>query len=273
VNFVSRRRPHHSGDRAGFVVGKKTLSVMLLVALTGCTVEEAPTIAHTHIGHTMTGWQDTPDKVGLLKIAEREAVILEDHMEFALVAKDVAGMKEHIRHLIHTLDPEQTTDGPGTGYGMRQAIELGFDHLKFGAESDDASENLKAFASKIEKSVALLIDNCNAAIQFANEIRSATSEEEVIILTTEMKNVVTELVHGSDSNGDGKVELGTDVMGFYPLRDSLNAMIAREQPTYEPVATRWLFGLFRLPDGKWAFKPKWSRDSSGGGGGGGGGSY
>ncbi len=46
-------------------------------------------------------------------------------------------------------------------------------------------------------------------------------------------------------------------------------MTAREQPVYSPVATRWLFSLFRLDDGTWTFRRPNRLDRGGNGGGGG----
>jgi uncharacterized lipoprotein YmbA len=48
------------------------LLIAALLAMAGCS-HRAPTIAHVHIGHAMTGWHDTPGKQGLFIVAEQKA--------------------------------------------------------------------------------------------------------------------------------------------------------------------------------------------------------
>lgn len=254
MNRKSKAYAQQGAFKSVVAFGHVFIPSLVVVGLSGCVTKEIPpTIAHTHIGHALTGWHETPNKQGLLTTAEQEAAIAEDHTQFALVAKSIAGMKEHVRHVIHVLAPDQTKDGPGTGYGMCKALELGYAHIRFAAESDDASANLKAFSAAADKKVDALTSNCAAAVDFAKEIRRTNNEEEVLVLTHELNTVLKELVYGSDKDGDGKVTLNADALGVYSLRDEVEAMTERENPSYQPVASKWLFGLFRLPSGKWAF--------------------
>ena len=43
-------------------------------------------VAHVHIGHVMTGWNDTPDGQGLLPTAEAEAKVARRHVAGPLCA-------------------------------------------------------------------------------------------------------------------------------------------------------------------------------------------
>ena len=49
-----------------------TLLLAAILAMAGCA-SRAPTIAHVHIGHAMTGWYETPNKEGLFVLAENKA--------------------------------------------------------------------------------------------------------------------------------------------------------------------------------------------------------
>ena len=65
-------------------------------------------MAHVHIGHVLTGWNDTPDKMGLLPTAIAEANVAAQHAGFALSkTDDLAWMKTHIGHILHRGRPER----------------------------------------------------------------------------------------------------------------------------------------------------------------------
>ena len=89
---------------------------MSLAFLSGNALNaEQANAAHTHIGHVMDGWGDTPDGQGLLPAAIAEATIAAQHAAFA--AKDPSNldaMKLHAAHVLQSVDPEQISNGPGT---------------------------------------------------------------------------------------------------------------------------------------------------------------
>ena len=68
--------------------------------------------------------------------------------------------------------------------------------------------------------------------------------------------MVQQNLQGSDANGDGVVGDSREEYGLKQLRRDLEALIAREDPRYEPVARRYLLGLVRLPTGEWVFSDK-----------------
>jgi hypothetical protein len=236
----------------------------------GCVTEIPPTIAHTHIGHAVTGWHDTPGQDGLLITAAREAAIGYDHAGFALEAAATPDqLREHVRHVLHVYAPERTTPGPGLGYGLCKALDGALNHLEFAAESDDATANVRNSVQEISANSQALREKCALVPELAVEIRTIESEVDALVLTEELRNITGEVMSGSDVNGNGIVGDDAAEYGIATIRRDIDRMTARERPPYSPVATRWLFKLIRLDDGTWSFSSSNRFDRGGNGGSGG----
>ena len=70
-----------------------------------------------------------------------------------------------------------------------------------------------------------------------------------------------QILEGVDSDSDGMIGSSSGEYGLRQLRDQLAIIAENENPVYQPVEKKYLFGLVRLPGGKWTFK-----DVSSGGG-------
>ena len=252
--------------------GCLAVAALSVLALSGCVSEVPPTIAHTHIGHSVTGWHDTPDQQGLLTTAAREAAI--GHEESGLAMK-AAGrpdqLREHVRHVLHVYDPERSSPGPGLNYGLCQALTGGVDHIAFAADSADATANVRSSVAEMVENAAPLQDKCALITQLAEEIRVMTSDADALVLTEELHSLTGEMITGVDLDGNGVIGDTPEEYGIETIRRDIDLMTAHENPAYAPVATRWLFNLIRLPDGTWTFKRPRAFDRGDGGGGSGGG--
>ncbi len=242
---------------------------------TSCAVvvpKKPPTIAHTHIGHSLTGWRDTPDQAGLFVTAEKEAT-------FALAAAHRAmepgtgltQVRGAVAEVMHAVDPGARPGGQGgLGYGLKKGLVGAESHIVFAAESDDATANVRAMPTDFSLKVQAVVDRCDLIVELGRETLQATSVEEAAGLAEEILNLSQANVSGQDLDGDGSVGPDPGETGLRQLRADLAAMIAREVPAYTPVDHYFLFGLFRLPSGKWAFRaPDTEEDGFDGGGGGG----
>lgn len=223
--------------------------------------EELPSIAHVHIGHAITGWKEAPEEKGLLVAAEQFAEkSLSESRALEEQAANLKAMKEIAGELLHTLDPT-VVDADSEEYGLRNSFAEAIDHLTFAAQSDDASENVKESVVQIEKNSFAVLEQTDLIIALAMAIADADSALEAEVLAEELLPQVEANVNG-DSAG---------TIGIAQIRQEIDEMIAREVPPYQPVAKKHLFGLIRLPDGKWMFS--WLLDpfddENGGGGGGG----
>jgi len=221
----------------------------------GCAVQ-TPSIAHTHVGHAITGFDGTPRDKGLFTVAEQratEAKRLADELDTQ------ADAPEAIKAQVDRILEETAADD----YGLRQAIDEAGSHISFAARSIDASSNLRTTSSRFSSSVDAVIDRCDLLVLAANDLRLATSEDEIRVLAERVQELAGENVTGDDSDGDGVVGSTASEYGVTQLRRELDALVDRELPPYQPVETWYLFHLVRLPDCEtcWAWR-KWANSSN-----------
>lgn len=232
--------------------------------------EDLPTISHVHIGHAVTGWKHTPDKQGLFVVAENMGVKALDEAT-AAQQEDLAipMIKTHVENMVRAIDPDSINTEETKEFGLSDALIEAVDHITFAAESDDASQNVIDFTKQFETESELVLNRSKLIVAVGQEVLTSDSEIEIKALTEELLILNNINVHGDSSLNE---------LGMAQLRTKLDEMINKEDPPYEPVATRYLFGIIRLPDGKWNYywlaNNRWdSSESEGGDGGGGGGGY
>ncbi|MEA3412124.1 MAG: hypothetical protein U9R74_11385 [Pseudomonadota bacterium] len=241
--------------------------VLFALFLTGGCASRAPTIAHTHVGHAMTGWHDTPDKGGLFTTAEDKAGEALRAAEAASSAGDLQDIQARIEEVMIATDPQYAT-GPGGGgvkapYGLRQALSGAVAHISFAANSPDASENIKQSSGQFTLSARPVLERSDLVIALGSDILASDSEEEARILGEEVLFLARANVMGDDSDGDGVPGSSPEEYGMRQLRDEIQAMIDREDPPYTTVDTWYLFNLVKLPSGQWVFKQRPASSSGG----------
>ncbi|MQX37135.1 hypothetical protein [Roseospira navarrensis] len=227
--------------------------------VSGCVTVQRPTIAHTHIGHTMTAWTDTPGKAGLLDTAEREARVVTQEARAAAAASDLAAIKANVRDMRHAIDPRLQASGPGAGYGLRRALEGSVSHVRFAMESADATPNVRSNGTRFTEIGEAVLYDVGLLIGLSDAVLGAGSASEAHALAQEMARVAQGVQTGIDENSDG--QYSAEEAGLLQMRQSMEQTLAQENPPYTTVERRWLFNLIRLPSGAWAW-----RDPAGGGG-------
>jgi len=215
------------------------LSTLAACALTGCYTVARPTIAHVHIGHTTAGWSDTPGKAGLLSVAERDADIAAENARKAFQAgRNSDELKRYVGYVLHAMDPALESSGPGTGYGFIRAIEGTSDHVRFAADSPDASKNLKDSILGLESSASRIRQGAKVGVAICQEIRRTSKPEDLVSLAEELRG-----------------QSDTVARETRAWRVQLQDVVARENPPFSTIERRYLFGLIRLPNGLWQWHP------------------
>ena len=216
---------------------------MLLAALcTGC-VTSKPLVSHAHIGHALTTWHDTPDRAGLLAVAESRAQqAWDDANRGCRSPGSPAAAGAALRASLSALVPEFTkSEAP---YGAVRALTGAIDHIEFAASSDDASVNMVSSVAELSGQGAALAEHL---LQTAVALRAQLADGQV-----RCRELVTRLdraINGAPSDTGGQTP------GLLQFRAQLMAMLAREtDPPYEPVSRRYVLGLVRLPNGRWDFR-------------------
>jgi len=235
-------------------INSLALLIFVLMGMTACVTTQTPKMSHVHVGHAMTAWPDTPDERGLFITAEEEAIIAFEHAQYAVEnAHDLTLIKMHIKHVQHAMDADTVSEGPGLGYGLIKAISAARDHILFAADSKDASNNLKTSAPLWSENVDIILQRSSLIMSFIQEILNSDSYEEILVLTDEVKQLTEQNLYGYDADGDGVIGNVTADYGIKQLKNEMQLMIAREDPPYQLVDKKYLFGVIRLPSGEWAY--------------------
>jgi hypothetical protein len=165
-----------------------------------------PSMAHAHMGHVLTSWQDTPDQMGLLPTAQAEAQVAAQHAGFAASRPDdLDWMKLHVGHVLNAVDPSVEPAGPGLGYGVHRAAQGVTQHVRFAADSDDASDNVKLHAAHVETSAGNVVVWSERIVELGQQVQAASSAEQAAPLVVEIQSLTAAIVAGTDANGDGTV--------------------------------------------------------------------
>lgn len=238
-----------------------SLSVVCLT-LTACgTVvsKNAPTIAHIHIGHAITGWPQAPKKQGLLVVAELASIAATTNGELMLRAARNGDMERAKKYLIETadaVDPSFLTDSPSNDYGLRKAAAEAITHLTLASEVADASANVQRTVTQTTIKAIDLVDRSDELLAFLDAGSKAQSAEEMEIIAEEIVRTLKSISGGPDIQNN---------YGLYDFREDIESMVARENPPYATVDSFYLFNLVQLPDGQWGFGSRGSRGAAGAG--------
>lgn len=219
---------------------------LVLPFATGCVSRRAPTVAHVHIGHAITGVHVTPNKEGYLVTAERRAKETIDYAAKAAASHDLAEIKRDIALATQATNADDT-------FGVKESMVMAVNHITFAATSDDATLNVQKAAPIFAADSARVIERCDLIGLLGKDVQASTSEKEASLLVGEIAKLAQANVAGDDSNGDGVVGSVPSEYGLVQLRKELEDMIAREKPPYVTVDQWYLFNLVRLPNGKWVF--------------------
>ena len=219
--------------------------VLSVLGAAGC-VSRAPTIAHVHIGHAITGVHVTPNQEGYLVTAERRGGQAVEFSRVAAGSTDLAVIKQNVAAAVKATDSEDD-------FGVKQAIVMAANHITFAATSDDASVNVQQAAPIFAAHITRVVERCELIVLLGKDIEASTSAKEAAVSVAELGKLTQANVSGDDANGDGVVGSIPSEYGLVQLRKELEAMIARENPRYVTVPQWYLFNLVRLPNGRWVF--------------------
>jgi len=180
-------------------------AMLLTVILSGSAAAVAGTsAAHLHLGHVSSSWGDTPNKMGLLATASKEADIAKLHAALALKQKEnLQWMKTHTTHVKHALDGQGK--GPGLGYGVIKASAGVAMHIELAAASKDASKNIKLHSVHIATSAKNSIVVAQQMLALTTKIAVANSAKAAAKMLVELNRLAKVLSSGQDANNDGSI--------------------------------------------------------------------
>lgn len=177
-----------------------------LAVVSAPALAQAPNMAHTHIGHVMTSFGDTPDKAGLLPTTMAEAATAAQHAGLgAKATTNLMAMQLHAGHVIQCIDPTIVAMGPCKGYGVKKGATAAMNHVGLAAKVETASAGVKTHSTHVSTSLDNTIKRADEAVATAQKIRAATTAEQAAPLAADLQRMTAELTSGVDANKDGAV--------------------------------------------------------------------
>ncbi len=155
-------------------------------------------LVHSHIGHVMIAWRDTPGTVGLLTVAISDTRVASAHALLTSKSSSLDDLKLHAGHVLHAFDPSVEPKGPASGYGVKKAIAGAVQHVGFAAAAEGASAGVKSHAASVTEKLNQIDATTDRAIAVAQNIRTATSPEAGATLARELLTLTTDIATGLD---------------------------------------------------------------------------
>ncbi len=165
--------------------------------------------AHTHIGHVLEAFSQTPNGEGLLATAMSEAETAAEHASLAAGGDptDIDPMIRHTRHVLHAIDPAEFPNGPGLGFGLRPAVQGIARHIELAAASEGASQNVRTHAEHVSTAANAVAERADRIVELARQVLAAGVYNEARPLVQQLRDLCAELLPGADASGDGTISL------------------------------------------------------------------
>jgi hypothetical protein len=179
--------------------------------------------AHTHIGHVMTSWKDTPQMKGFLPTAVADAQVALEQVEHADLEGRLNDFILYGGYVLNALDPGVETEAllktayarlpttylkievPGSGYGIKRAVAGALQHVQLAAKSEGASDNVKTHAAHVTASLENVAKWTDEAIATTRKLIQAKTVGDGQTLVDELTYLTEQIATGLDANNDGQV--------------------------------------------------------------------
>jgi hypothetical protein len=211
------------------------------------TARQAPANpAHTHIGHVMTSWKDTPEMKGFLPTAVADAQVALEQVEHADLEGRLNDFILYGGYVLNALDPGMETEGllktayarlpttylkievPGSGYGIKRAVAGALQHVQLAAKSEGASDNVKTHAAHVIASLENVATWTNEAIATTRKLIQAKSVGDGQALVDELTYLTERIDAGVDANNDGQVGWQSGEGGLRQAQTHMRLMMKGE---------------------------------------------
>jgi len=158
--------------------------------------------AMTHLGHVARGFPGTPEGRGLAATASIEANVAALHANFAAGdPNDLDAMKTHVRHTLHAVDPEEWSEGPGLGFGLKRAVEATVTHIEMALEGEGASEALRAHGPRIATEGRQVAARADRMIDLAHQVLASATAAGAAPLVEELRDLAIQQINRDIPSG------------------------------------------------------------------------
>ena len=243
-------------------IGKLRAVLLLAICavLSACSqivVRDGPPISHIHIGHAITGFNQTPKKHGLLVMAEISSVTAATNNELLVEAANDGNMalaKEFMREIALAVNPDLFDAEADNPYGLQRSIAEAITHLHLASEVPDASQNAQRTITRANIKAKQIVRNIDELSAFLDAGLKSKNIAQLQVISAEVDSLVNSIAGGPDSGAS---------YGLYEFRQDIDQMVAQEDPPYQTVDSFYLFNLIKLPSGEWGFSSRQRRRGAG----------
>ncbi len=201
------------------------------VAAAAAVVAVPATPAGIHIGHVVNSFGDTPDKIGLLLIAQEEQKIAAQHAALAMRAPtNLAMLQLHAGHIINALDPTIVTAGPGKQYGLKKAATNIATHIELAGAAAGATPGEVLHSKHIATAARSTVARADQIIGLAQKVQASTDAAAAAQLMSQIAILCDQLRTGADMNNDGRVTFDAPEGGLQQVQEHLTLMLAPAKP-------------------------------------------
>ena len=117
---------------------------------------------------------------------------------------------------------------PGSGYGVRRAVEGALQHVQLAAKSEGASENVKTHAAHVGASLENVAQWTDQAIATARKLLLAKAVGDGQPLVDELVGLTGQISDGFDANNDGQIGWQTGEGGLRQAQTHMRLMMKGE---------------------------------------------
>lgn len=216
--------------RIGFRVAL-TLPLALPLAFSATTAEaQQGGPALTHFSHVATGFSGAPGGRGLTVTTGHEVNAVMMHANFAAGEPgNLEAMQTHARHVLHATTPEQGSQGPGLGFGVKRAAEAVVTHIEMAANAPGASEAVRTHGANAALAGRAVAARAEEIAALARRVLAAEAAPEASPLVEQMRELALQLDTGADLNGSGRVELDAREPGMNQLEAAVYSILEGER--------------------------------------------
>jgi hypothetical protein len=176
-------------------------TIAAAVFAAGTEAQQPPPLA-LHVGHVTSGFPGAPGGRGLVVTASQETNTAMMHANFAAGdSTNLDYMKTHAQHVLYALDPQQGTQGPGLGYGVKQALETSITHATNAMNAEGASESVKTHGAGLVRSAQAVLARVTQMTEIANQVIAARNAAEAAPFVAELRRIALQLDTGTGSPG------------------------------------------------------------------------
>lgn len=166
---------------------------------------QQPSPSLTHVWHVTSGFPGAPGGRGLVVTASEETNTAMMHANFAAGdLTDLEYMQTHVRHVLHALDLKESDQGPGLGFGVRQALEAAVAHTENAMSAQDASDALRMNGERLIESARGVLARVDQMTQIGNRVLAAGTALEAAPLVAELRDLALQLDTGSGAGPAGR---------------------------------------------------------------------